>query len=118
MYVTRQIHVSLGKEYNRLRRVYVSDVPATDTVLDVPRLSDGHPTPDKFAAYLVKEHHGVQDLTLSSDSLQALFPELSADRGTWYLVDPEGWVMMSYSEHVAYKDVIADLKFLLKNSSG
>ena len=35
---------------------------------------------------------------------------------SWYLVDPSGWVMMRYSTEVNYKDVIGDLKFLLKNS--
>ena len=118
LYVTRQIHIAMGKEFNRLRRLYLSDVPAAQTVLDVAQLSDGHPTPDNFASYLLNEHHGMQDLLLSSDNLQALFPELQADRRTWYLVDPEGWVMMSYNEQVSYKDVIADLKFLLKNSGG
>jgi hypothetical protein len=118
LYVTRQIHVAMGKDFNRLRRLYLSDIPAAETTLEVPQLSDGKPAPDKFAPYLAKEHHGMQDLTLSAASLQTLFPEEATDRGTWYLVDPAGWVMMSYTEHVSYKDVITDLKFLLKNSSG
>ena len=33
-------------------------------------------------------------------------------------MDPNGWVMMRYDSSVDYKDVIADLKFLLKNSNG
>ena len=37
---------------------------------------------------------------------------------TWYLVDPAGWIMMSYNSEVSYKDVISDLKLLLKNSGG
>jgi hypothetical protein len=118
LYMTRQIQVAMGKDFTRLRRLYLSDTPATDTLLVVPQLSDGQPTPEKFASYLAKQHHGVQDLVLSTESLQALFPEQSTDSGTWYLVDPAGWVMMSYTEHVPYKDVITDLKFLLKNSGG
>jgi hypothetical protein len=47
-----------------------------------------------------------------------LFPEQQGDPTTWYLVDPAGWVMMAYDNQVPYKDVIADLKFLLKNSGG
>ena len=46
-----------------------------------------------------------------------LFPEQLAAEDTWYLVDPSGWVMMSYKHEISYKDVISDLKFLLKNSS-
>jgi hypothetical protein len=43
--------------------------------------------------------------------------EHQADASIWYLVDPAGWIMMSYNGEVHYKDVISDLKFLLKNSS-
>ncbi len=60
----------------------------------------------------------MQALTLSAAGYAALFPEHTADPSTWYLVDPAGWVMMSYNKEVPYKDVIADLKFLLKNSGG
>jgi hypothetical protein len=47
-----------------------------------------------------------------------LFPEYGADSSIWYLVDPAGWIMMSYNDQIPYKDVIADLKFLLKNFGG
>ena len=48
--------------------------------------------------------------------MNALFAEYRNDPARWYLVDPAGWIMMSYSTDNSYKDVIADLKFLLKNS--
>jgi hypothetical protein len=108
LYMTRQIHVAMGKEFNRLRRLYVSPDSVKSTPLTVVQLSDGRPAPaaDEFA------------LTLSAASYSALFPEQAVDASTWYLVDPAGWVMMSYTNEISYKDVIADLKFLLKNSSG
>ncbi len=120
LYVTRQIHIAMGKEFNRLRRLYVSTDTVENTQLVVPQLSDGHPAPaaGEFARYLATEHSGLQALTVSAVSFAALFPEHSADSSTWYLVDPAGWVMMSYTNEVPYKDVIADLKFLLKNSGG
>jgi hypothetical protein len=120
LYVTRQIHMAMGKEFNRLRRLYVSDVGASNTELAVSALSDGHPVPadGQFAGYLAAEHRGLQSLTLSAAGYRALFPEYAADSSTWYLVDPAGWVMMSYNKEVSYKDVITDLKFLLKNSGG
>lgn len=120
LYVTRQIHVAMGKELNRLRRLYVSTDPTTDTEMAVRELSDGHPAPaaGEFGRYLATEHVGLQALTLSATSYSELFPEHVADSSTWYLVDPAGWVMMSYNKEVPYKDVIADLKFLLKNSGG
>ena len=118
LYVTRQIHVAMGKEFNRLRRLYISDRAVQDTQLQVAQLSDGHPAPGDFAEYLSTEHHGLEALTLSAASYTALFPEQAADPSTWYLIDPAGWIMMSYNDGVPYKDVIADLKFLLKNSGG
>jgi hypothetical protein len=120
LYMTRQIHVAMGKEFNRLRRLYVSPDSVKSTPLTVVQLSDGRPAPaaDEFAGYLATEHTDLQALTLSAASYSALFPEQAVDASTWYLVDPAGWVMMSYTNEISYKDVIADLKFLLKNSSG
>jgi hypothetical protein len=120
LYVTRQIHVAMGKNFNRLRRFYISDHTAQDTQLMVEKLSDDHPAPaaGEFTQYLSTEHKGLQALTLFTAAYAALFPERAADSDTWYLMDPAGWIMMSYNDEVPYKDVIADLKFLLKNSGG
>ncbi len=118
LYVTRQIHVAMGKEFNRLRRLYVSPDGVASTPLTVLKLSDGRPAPPEFARYLETEHTDLQTLTLSAADYAAFFPEQAVDPSTWYLVDPAGWVMMSYTKEVSYKDVIADLKFLLKNSGG
>jgi hypothetical protein len=120
LYLTRQIHVAMGKDFNRLRRFSMGEHPARNTQLVVGVLSDGHPTPaaGDFAKYLATEHQGLQNLILSDTGFAALFPEHAADPSTWYLVDPAGWIMMSYNGDVSYKDVISDLKFLLKNSGG
>jgi len=120
LYVTRQIHAAMGKEFNRLRRLYVSDHGAGETLLAVETLGDGRPASavGDFAEYLASEHHDLQAVTLSAASYRALFPEQVTDASTWYLVDPAGWVMMTYNKDVPYKDVISDLKFLLKNSGG
>ncbi len=120
LYLTRQIHLAMGKEYNRLRRLYVSTNTVESMQLAVRELSDGRKAPpaDEFARYLATEHTGLQALTLPAAGYAALFVEHTADSSTWYLVDPAGWIMMSYNNKVPYKDVIADLKFLLKNSGG
>lgn len=120
LYVTRQIHLAMGKEFNRLRRLYISDHSARDTQFAVSALSDGRPAPaaETFAQYLSTEHRDLQNLTLSAADYAQLFPERAADSSTWYLLDPAGWIMMSYNDQVPYKDVIADLKFLLKNYGG
>ena len=117
LYVTRQIHLAMGEGFIRLQRMYISESNAKDTELQVQELSDHHPAPPDFAQYLAHEHQGLKTLTLARGDYELLLAEHGADPGTWYLVDPQGWIMMSYNGEVPYKDVIADLKFLLKNSS-
>ena len=120
LYLTRQIHTAMGKSFNRLRRAYISENSAAETRLGVATLSDDHPAPsgDDFVAYLDREQRGLKPLKLSAGGYDALFTEHAANKSTWYLVDPAGWIMMSYNSDISYKDVIADLKFLLKNSGG
>ncbi|TXS92659.1 hypothetical protein FVW59_07755 [Parahaliea aestuarii] len=117
LYLTRQIHLAMGKEYNRIRRFYVSDVVPADTRLEVDHLSDGHPLPANFAGYLQREHGEMRVLQGDTGQMRSLFAEHASAPDSWYLVDPAGWIMMRYDDSVSYKDVIADLKFLLKNSS-
>jgi hypothetical protein len=120
LYVTRQIRVAMGKGFNRLRRLYISEDSVENTQLVLQVLSDGRPVPatGTFAEYLASEHSSLQVLMLEVSGYEALFPEHEVDGSTWYLVDPAGWVMMAYNSEVPYKDVIKDLKFLLKNSGG
>ena len=117
LYLTRQIHLAMGKELKRIRRFYVSDTAVADTQFAVAMLSDKHPAPANFEEYLAAQQRGLKAYTLSGEHHALLFGEYSIDPGTWYLVDPAGWIMMSYNSEVSYKDVMADLKFLLKNSS-
>ena len=117
LYVTRQIHVAMGKDFTRLQRMYISETRVESTELAVQELSDHRPAPPEFAQYLADEHQGLKTLTLNSGDYGPLFGEHGVDPSTWYLVDPQGWIMMFYNGEVPYKDVIADLKFLLKNSS-
>ena len=116
LYTTRQIHVALGKDFNRIRRVYINETGPADTQLTVQELSDNSPAPGSFATFLADEHRGLIPLLLESKGVEELFAKYRTDPGTWYLVDPAGWIMMSYNQAVSYKDVIADIKFLLKNS--
>lgn len=119
LYLTRQIRTAMGKDYNRLRRFHVSEAGPERTRLAVQALSDGQPAPESnLADFLAQEHGKLQALSLSAESYDALFGEHGVDETSWYLVDPAGWVMMSYNKDDSYKDVISDLKFLLKNSGG
>ncbi len=116
LYLTRQIHIAMGKEFNRIGRYLVGSGSLADTELGVPELSDQRPAPADFMDYLQTEHRGLTALQVDAAAHRELFSEYYQQPGTWYLVDPAGWVMMSYTDEVHYKDVIADLKFLLKNS--
>ena len=117
LYVTRQIHLAMGKDSRRLRRLFVSEIKVAATRLSANELNDQRPAPASFAAYLATEHRGLQALALEEGGHNGLFAEHGSDPGTWYLVDPAGWVMMSYNARTSYRDVIADLKFLQRNSS-
>lgn len=116
LYLTRQVHIAMGKEFNRIGRAYLSDTPAAETTLGVSALSDGGELPRSFAELLERDHRGLRVLTTGQDEFSSLFPELSANNEIWYLVDPAGWIMMSYDDSIGYRDVMSDLKFLLKNS--
>lgn len=117
LYLTRQIHLGIGKDFNRLRRMYAGEVPVAGTRLALDSLSDESAVPDSFDELLAGEHRGTEAVRMPAGATGRLFPEWEADPSTWYLVDPRGWIMMSYDADVSYKDVIGDLKFLLKNSS-
>ena len=116
LFATRQIHLALGKELGRVQRMLVS--AAGDLKLGFSALSDGRPLPANFPAYLESEQRGLSVWRTSMNAFTGMFPELGAAPQSWYLMDPNGWVMMRYDTTVNYKDVIADLKFLLKNSNG
>ena len=116
LYEARQIHESLGKELGRVARMVVT--PAQQLTLDVSTLSDDRPVPESFGAYVTREQRGMSVWHSDAATFDALFPELAEEPRTWYLMDPNGWIMMRYDPSVHYKDVISDLKFLIKNSNG
>ena len=117
LYETRQIHLAMGREFKRIQRALVSSHPPGEMQLAVTALSDERPLPADFSAYLADEHRGLRALQLAAGDINTLFPERLDEPSTWYLVDPAGWIMMTYDSDIHYKDVMADLKFLLKNSN-
>jgi len=116
LYITRQIRIAIGRDYQRTRRLLMVDTP-----IDAIQ-SSGEPgsvydvtEPQALRLQLEREH---VDLKVWHRQDQLVVPEAQLMPNSWYLVDPSGWVMMRYSTEVNYKDVIGDLKFLLKNSGG
>jgi hypothetical protein len=122
LYFTRQVHIALGKEFNRVQRIFINDRPIASSTVAVPE-SDlpGWPKQlqgDSLAEYLTIAHQGLVPLAVSSDVVLAQFPELEENAAQWFLIDPAGWIMMSFDDSLDYKAVMADLKFLLKHSGG
>ena len=119
LYQTRQIHIALGKEFNRVGRVVLTDLPA-----DLIAVTSAGEAPSAaastfdgtFADWMAAEHAGVTALTLPAAEIEQLMPSTLGDGGHWYVVDPAGWIMMRVANDLYYKDVISDLRFLLKNS--
>lgn len=116
LYITRQIRIAIGRDYQRTRRLLIVDTP-----IDAIQ-SSGEPgsaydvtEPQALRPQVEREH---VDLKVWRRQDQLVVPEAQLMPNSWYLVDPSGWVMMRYSTEVNYKDVIGDLKFLLKNSGG
>lgn len=116
LYQTRQIHLALGKDFNRVGRVVLGHV-ATASVTAPADLEDGEASL-ALLDWLGKEHVGVTPLTLPASQLNALVPESVDQPEHWYVVDPAGWIMMRISDDLYYRDVISDLRFLLKHSGG
>lgn len=122
LYFARQIHIALGKEFNRVQRVYIGDTPIDAVTVEASReITSGAPVAydgNDLAGYLASTQQGLVPLTLSAEELRATFPELLDHRDQWFLVDPAGWIMMRFDDQLDYKAVLADLKFLLKHSGG
>jgi cytochrome oxidase Cu insertion factor (SCO1/SenC/PrrC family) len=101
LWLTRQVHTALGRRALYLRRLYVSAEWPLDSEL---------------AHYLAEQHPKLSVLQASEEQLQVL-EELPARQGAeaaFYLVDKGGNLMMFYTSENSGKDVIADLKFLMK----
>lgn len=105
LYFTRQMHTALGKQMNGLRRFYLTDekniAPTT-------------------ASLLVAEYPKLERFFTSAKQMEQLLGNVDGvdyrNGKTYFLVDPMGFVMMSYTEQHGLKDLLSDLKFLLKQS--
>ena len=136
LYLTRQIRIAIGRDFHRIQRVMMVDLPAdtiriqtstgaesaqerieggavTEAIDNASTIAAAGETPLLDA--IESEH---PDVSIWQAGSEPVVPERHAAESAWYLVDPSGWVMMRYSSEVNYKDVIGDLKFLLKNSGG
>lgn len=100
----RQTRTALGKYQSYVSRVWL----VTEGVLD-----------ESTRQWLLQEHPDVTLLYADGVRWQSLLrqsPEgiTSDGKAVFFLVDPRGFVMMYYTPEDTYKDVITDMKFLLK----
>lgn len=102
---TRQVHLALGRDEDRVRRVLL--------LIDAPLSAES-------AAIVAREHPHIVIANTTRASVDALFAtqaSLAPASTRWYLVDPQGWLMMHYGANHVGKDLLTDLKHLLKYSS-
>ncbi len=107
LYKTRQVHIGIGEDSDRLRRVFVVTDPAAR----------------EWLHYVLKDHPGVQvlfgDPTTIANFAHAFLiaPEdrINQLHGV-YLIDPNGNLMMHYAADADAKGMRKDLKHLLKLS--
>ena len=98
LYKTRQVHIGLGREADRVTRIYVSEKqPALDKAL-----KDQHPS-----IFWLHADKRFVTRTLSTSN----WPENS-----YFIVDPLGNIMMSYDASQEGGDLLRDMQKLLKAS--
>lgn len=109
LYLTRQVHISLGKYSRRFERFYLN--------------FDNHVQSDT-AEYL-KLHPFLHSLYGDQEEMRKLLAETNAPLLTGtdsemplraYLVDQDGRVMMSYTMANSGNDIIEDIQHLMKYS--
>ena len=100
LYRIRQIRLALGKDQDRLDRVWL--------------LSDGQPRPDDLPG----EYAGTRIFRAQGSPLLSALPEPEgvSSRDEFWLVDPLGNLVLRYPREFDPKRVIKDLERLLKVS--
>ncbi len=99
LYAIRQIRLMLGPDMDRVRRVFLHDDSAPDTV------------------FLAAEHEGL--VTLADSRIHALLDDkkpASLQAGGYYLVDPLGNLVMYFPPDMDPKDMVEDIEHLLELS--
>ena len=99
LYTMRQSRLMLGKEMDRVERVFLHGEQAPDTLLGA------------------EEHRGL--VSLQDTALHAVLddrkPE-SLPAGGYYLIDPHGNLVLYFSPDIEPRDMVDDIKRLLKLS--
>ena len=106
LYFTRQLHTALGRMQTSLRRYFL--------------VADGPLTADT-AELLARDYPELTVLYLDQAESNSLFGGIGPGPATgeppaYFLVDPGGFLMMYYTSGHDHKQVLHDLRFLIKES--
>lgn len=115
LYITRQMHIRLGKYTHRVQRIYLNLETAMDEEL-VARLGDEHPylqlmqgNAEQFLELLAS-----RDLPWSGQRPWAGTPDQGTMRAL--VVDQNGYAMMYYQDQHSGNQMLEDFNHLLKYS--
>lgn len=104
----RQLHITLGKDIERVRRYYLQAAPQP--------LNSA--TAELFRAEYPSMGVAFSDQELLEQNMEAAGVPLNLDLESYILlVDPVGNVMMYYTKENTAEDIMSDLETLLKYSS-
>ena len=115
--LTRQIHIRLNKEANRVQRVYLAAAPSSTTAAP-ESLTVESALSDELSAHLATDNHYMKVAIANAAQLTVLDNALMAgdQMARFFVVDPDGWAMMYYLEEHEGGAILKDLKYLLKYS--
>ncbi len=106
LYLSRQVHIRLGEKAKRIERVYLNTTAQFEP---------------EFSSDLAKEHPRLRQLHINSLDWHELLStsnakDIALNGENLFMVDQEGFVMMSYNRAHSGADILADIKRLLKYS--
>ncbi len=106
LYLTRQVHIRLAEKSGRVERLYL----LLDDHIDAATLE-----------FIHTEHPHVPIVKAPADAVKELLaqtnlPPDAIAAGHYFLMDQEGFVMMSYTPLDQGKDLLDDIKRMLKYS--
>lgn len=107
LFLTRQVHMLLGKNAGAVRRYYLN-IGGTLSPQTQSMLNQDHPK----LAVINTTREAAKNLgggIITSYSNKAM---------PYFLVDPRGFVMMYYTDKNTDKELIKDLKFLITKAGG
>ena len=113
LYLTRQVHIALGKDASRVQRYYAELASSMDEKLAAslaeqhPRLVTVHLDRARFVEY-INAMANAQDLGFNAQTL--------VDDSYVFVADPLGNIMLYFTSGNTGKEILKDLKKLLKNS--